>query len=337
MELRDRSPLGSEEDEIVAPVRSGSFRIIDARLPVAGEDYPRDPAEAEVMFADEGGCRAYLERLRWPRGFFCVHCGGGSPPWRSGAALLACRDCEGLVAVTHGTIFHGSSLPLRLWLRAMWHLTDSESGASASALRGMLGTRDAQSSAACLAKLRSAMAAASRAKITSPVLLARSYVEVDGSNGTPRRTSVKVPVVLAVERDRGRLARVRLHHSPSPSAAEVTAFARRVIEPGAEIYTGRWEGYGLLGLQGFGHHVGIEANAQPNPDPGHVISLLRLWLWSTAEATAEQLPHLLDEFTFRFDRRTYPRGLLFYRLMILAVHPSADLGDGHGDLAGAAG
>jgi len=31
------------------------------------------------------------------------------------------------------------------------------------------------------------------------------------------------------------------------------------------------------------------------------------------------LDHYLDEFTFRFNRRSYPRGLLFYRLMILSA------------------
>ena len=38
------------------------------RPPVAGVDYPRSIQEFESRFADEASCRAYLMRLRWPRG-----------------------------------------------------------------------------------------------------------------------------------------------------------------------------------------------------------------------------------------------------------------------------
>ncbi|MGA3026403.1 MAG: transposase [Bryobacteraceae bacterium] len=56
---------------------------------------------------------------------------------------------------------------------------------------------------------------------------------------------------------------------------------------------------------------------------GRVASLLKRWLLGThQDAVAPwQLPYYLDEFTFRFNRRTSKsRGKLFFRLMQQAVN-----------------
>jgi len=54
-----------------------------------------------------------------------------------------------------------------------------------------------------------------------------------------------------------------------------------------------------------------------------VASLLKRWLLGTHQGAVqpEHLDYYLDEFTFRFNRRTSgSRGLLFYRLLDQAVH-----------------
>jgi len=71
-------------------------------------------------------------------------------------------------------------------------------------------------------------------------------------------------------------------------------------------------------------------NALPGGDPGHVAmprvhrvsSLLKRWLLGTHQGAVrpQQLDYYLDEFTFRFNRRSSNhRGLLFYRLLEQAV------------------
>ena len=54
------------------------------------------------------------------------------------------------------------------------------------------------------------------------------------------------------------------------------------------------------------------------PRAHRVSSLLKRWLLGTHQGAARphQLEHYLDEFTFRFNRRSSQRrGLLFYRLL----------------------
>jgi hypothetical protein len=58
------------------------------------------------------------------------------------------------------------------------------------------------------------------------------------------------------------------------------------------------------------------------PGVHRVASLLKRWLLGTHQGAVQpsQLAYYLDEFTFRFNRRTSrSRGLLFYRLLEQAV------------------
>jgi hypothetical protein len=58
------------------------------------------------------------------------------------------------------------------------------------------------------------------------------------------------------------------------------------------------------------------------PGVHRIASLLKRWLLGTHQGAvrSEQLDYYLDEFTFRFNRRTSrSRGLLFYRLLEQAM------------------
>ena len=92
-------------------------------------------------FTDEDAARAYLEKLRWPEGPVCPHCGGikaykitpkkGSST-RKG--VYKCGDCRKQYTVTVGTIFHRSKVPLNKWLLAAYLIASSKKGFSAHQL-----------------------------------------------------------------------------------------------------------------------------------------------------------------------------------------------------------
>ena len=96
---------------------------------------------------------------------------------------------------------------------------------------------------------------------------------------------------------------------------------------GAEVHTDGWRSYNGIEKLGFRHRV---TNISASGDPAHVVmprvhliaSLLDRW-WLGIHQGAIRSSHLdyyLDEFTFRFNRRSsQKRGLLFYRLMEQAV------------------
>ena len=102
------------------------------------DDFPKTLFELEERFATEEQCRAYLTSLRWPEGFVCPSC-GGREAWPAQRGRLICTTCRHQTTVTAGTIFQDSRLPLRLWCRAIWHVTSQKNGASALGMQRVLG------------------------------------------------------------------------------------------------------------------------------------------------------------------------------------------------------
>jgi len=91
---------------------------------------------------------------------------------------------------------------------------------------------------------------------------------------------------------------------------------------------GRTAYRGLDGL-GYEHEVTVlqgqemDAAVKLLPRVHRVASLLKRWLLGTHQGAVrpKHLDYYLDEFTFRFNRRTSrSRGKLFYRLLQQAVH-----------------
>jgi hypothetical protein len=59
----------------------------------------------------------------WPQGFVCPGCGGQAHSEITSRGLLQYCACRRQTSLTAGTIFASTHLPLRLWFRAMYHLT----------------------------------------------------------------------------------------------------------------------------------------------------------------------------------------------------------------------
>ena len=111
------------------------------------------------------------------------------------------------------------------------------------------------------------------------------------------------------------------------SSQSLHPFVEDCIEPGSTICTDGWEGYTGLGTKGYLHEITVLRNKKESvatllPRVHRVVSLLKRWLMGTHQGAVSGIPldYYLDEFTFRFNRRTSaPRGKLFYRLMENAV------------------
>ncbi len=100
----------------------------------------------QKIYSDETAARKHLERLLWPEGPFCPHCGNADPKrihklqgksTRDG--VYKCRECEKPFSVTVGTVFESSHVPLHKWVYATHLLTASKKGISSHQLMRMLG------------------------------------------------------------------------------------------------------------------------------------------------------------------------------------------------------
>lgn len=283
------------------------------------EDYPLTLMEFEERFRTEAGCVEYLRALRWPEGFICPHCGVGDA-WRTKRDLFHCSQCGAQTSVTAGTIFHRTRKPLPLWFRAMWHITGQKFGANALGLQRVLSLGSYNTAWQWLHKLRRAMVRPGRDRLSGVVEVDEIYVGGKKPGKRGRGAEGKTVVGIAVE-DKGkeRIGRIRLQHLQDASSASLTPFVQGVVQPGSTIRTDDWLGYNSLSDNGFSHLVRSSNELMFV----HLISaLVKRWLLGTYQGAVRpsHLAYYLDEYTFRFNRRTSAsRGKLFYRLVQQAL------------------
>ena len=302
--------------------------VEEPRHPVSGIDYPGTFQDFDKWFSSESACLEYVAKLRWPEGFICPGCGEKpDKPSLMGRGLFLCRKCKRQTSITAGTLFHRSHKPLRTWFIAMWFVTSQKHGASALGLKRVLGLGSYNTAWTWLHKLRRGMVRPGRDMLTREVEVDETYVGGVGTKVRGRGAKRKTIVAIAAEvRGRG-LGRIRMAKIPDLSAPSLRRFVKDNVQRVAELRTDGWSGYKGIEVMGYKH---IVTNISDSGDPAHVVmprvhrvaSLLDRW-WLGIHQGAIRPLHLdyyLDEFTFRFNRRTSKaRGLLFYRLMEQAI------------------
>jgi len=291
------------------------------------EDYPRTILDLEHQFGTDEACREYLFRLRWSDGFVCPRC-DGRDAWAASRGRLTCRGCRHQTTVTAGTIFQDTRKPLTLWFRAIWLITSQKNGASAASVQQILGLRSYQTAWAWLHKLRRAMVRPNRDKLHGVVEIDETFVGGKNGKGTAW-SEKKLLVVIAAEEDGAGIGRIRMATVPAATRAYLHRFVQQATEEGSVIHTDGRPAYEGLASLGYTHRSTVllgqkDKNAASKllPRVHRVASLLKRWLLGTHQGAvrAEHLDYYLDEFTFRFNRRTSrSRGKLFFRLLQQAV------------------
>lgn len=288
------------------------------------EDFPINLAEFRERFSTEEACIDYLISLRWPNGIVCPVCEGNKIR-KTTRGLFECQGCSRQTSVTAGTLFHNTRKPMRLWFEAMWHITNQKYGANALGLQRVLGLGSYHTAWKWLHKFRRAMVRPGRDNLSGIVEIDETYIGGKRPGKRGRGADDKKLVAVAVE-DKSQtsptgkgIGRIRLKLIPDASAESLNAFVQEHIEQGTNIRTDGWKGYQTLPSLGYEHTVvgSKELNI------AHLtISLLKRWLLGTYQGavSSDHLGYYLDEFTFRFNRRTSQyRGKLFYRLVQQAL------------------
>jgi transposase-like protein len=168
-----------------------------------------------------------------------------------------------------------------------------------------------------------------RDRLSGIVEVDESYIGARKAGKPGRGAAGKTLVVIAAQLNGARIGRIRLRQVPDASAESLEDAVEKAVEQGSEVRTDGWMGYNGLNRLGYVHQrVRQEAEVGNNllPSCHRVAGLLKRWLLGTHQGAVshEHLDYYLDEFTFRFNRRTSRhRGKLFYRLLeqAMAVEP----------------
>ncbi len=273
------------------------------------------------MFKTEQDCIDYLILMRWPHGFECPVC-GSIRSWKKSKGRFECIDCHKETTITNGTIFHKSTKPLLIWFRAIWWMVAQKNGVSAKGLQKILGLGSYQTAWTWLHKFRRLMVLSGRTKLHGVVEVDEVLIGGKASGKRGRGAEGKSLIAVAVEVKGRKTGRVRLAKILDASSNSLNTFIENNIEPSSMVITDGWPSYNGLSKKGYKHEVQKstvkDEGEEVLPNVHRIASLLKRWLLGTHQSylNKNKLEYYLDEYVFRYNRRTSTsRGLLFLRLI----------------------
>jgi len=264
--------------------------------------------------------REHIEKLLWPNGPSCRHCGSINVYRMQGASvrrgLLRCRDCEQQFTVTVGTIFEDTHLPLSVWVNAIHMMASAKKGVSALQLQRQLGIGSYRTAWHLGHRIRLAMKCEPQSGfLKGSVQVDETYVggKPRPGDGKPRRKgrgTHKAPVMVLVESGKGGKAVSR--HVEKVDGATLGPIMREVIDKKAALITDELPVYKRLGkdFEG-GHHVVNHAQGEysrggidTNTAESYFALLKRGVIGSFHHVSKKHLHRYCDEFSFRWSERT---------------------------------
>jgi transposase-like protein len=282
----------------------------------------------EVSALTEDQARETIERIRWPNGPVCPHCGSSesitkfrprrereqTPSGGAREGVFRCNACEQQFTVTVGTIFESSHIPLRSWLIAFAMMCASKKGLSALQIQRQLGIGSYRTAWFMCHRIRAAM------KREPMASMLNGTVEVDETyvGGKPRkeagkpkakrgRGTKKTPVVALVERD----GRVRARKIEHVDGATLKAAIRENVDRKARIMTDEWPAYRGIGTEFEGGHAFVTHSAgeyargdvSTNTAESFFALLKRGVIGAFHHISKQHLDRYCDEFSFCWDCR----------------------------------
>jgi transposase-like protein len=283
---------------------------------------PRTQKGQHVQNFTEDQARDYFERLRWPNGPGCVHCGSVNVYRLQGKAtrpgLLECRDCRQQFTVTVKSVMEDSHLPLATWARAFHFMCTSKKGMSALQLQRNLGIGSYRTAWFLAHRIREAMKCEPVAgMLRGDVQCDETYVGASrhgklkpaGRAPKKRGRGTDKTAVLALVETNGNAHTRPIEHV---DAATLKSAMEEVIDPSARILTDELKSYprAAAGFAGGHERVRHSDGEYSRGDGIHTntaesyFSLLKRGVYGTFHHVSKKHLHrYCSEFDFRWNGR----------------------------------
>jgi transposase-like protein len=268
------------------------------------------------QFTTDDKCLDYIERMRWPHGVCCVHCGvlnvskitreakGKNKRTRIYQCLE--KECGKQFSATSGTIFNDSHLPLTKWFLAIAFICEAKKGMSALQVQRHLGVNYRTAWHLCH-RIREAMQEGKG--------LLTGVVEVDETYLAPKKPRKGKPYVKKEKHDivlgmRQRDGKLRLVPIADAKMSEIEPVLMKHISPNATLQTDKSVVYEIIGKRRFANHRMIDHIRKYVEGENHTntvenaFSLLKRGVYGTFhKVSIKHLGRYCNEFSYRFNRR----------------------------------
>jgi len=285
-------------------------------------------ARFDEIYGSEEQCHAALVQLRWPDGFECPDCRGRGHCLvnRGARRLFQCNACRKQTSVKAGTIFACSKLPLRIWFKAIFLLTQSKKGISSIELGRRLGVTQ---TAAWVMKHKLAQVMLERnasKRLKGAVQMDDAYIGGARSGPRGRGAKGKTPFVAAVGTTQdGKPDQIILRPVKAFSLVAIRKLAATALAPDAHVLTDGLACFAAVAGVGC-THTAIKTGAGPRAAKtpafkwvNTALGNIKAALVGTYRAVrSKHVPRYLAEFEYRFNRR-YDLSAMIPRLAFVAL------------------
>ena len=209
-------------------------------------------------FSTQEDCIEYLERLRWKESPECPHCKSLNVRRRNEHEVgrvgrWNCHDCRATFKVTHGTIFHGTKIPLQKWFLAIALMANAKKSLSSYQLARDLGMK--QKAAWCLMMAIRTEMGKDNVLLQGVIEADETYIggkrrkDYDREDGEPRkrgRGTAKDAVLGAVARGGHVIAQL----VSNVTGETISDFINRFVNTeDSELITDQYRGYNEIGKE----------------------------------------------------------------------------------------
>lgn len=285
-----------------------------------------NPTLDAACFRDEAAAFAYVEKLMWPTGPVCPHCGAGTdrigvlkgvrskatkknPQGVERHGLRKCYACRKAFTVRMGTIFEDSHLALHSWLQVIHLMNSSKKGISTRQIQRLLNC-SMKTAWFLTHRIREIMKPRESAPpfggLGEIVEADETFIGATAGKKKYRPPVEKAPVVALVERN----GAVRSFHVPNVRAETLGTVLAAHAHHDSALMTDDAQHYRGIGKlftthETVGHSYGEYARGDVHTNTVEgFFSILKRGLNGIYQHVSEaHLHRYLNEFDFRYSNR----------------------------------
>jgi len=273
-------------------------------------------------FTGGDDCLSFIFNKRYGRGYTCPGCGKSGFYRVRGRKCYACEWCGYQIHPLAQTIFHKSCTSLKNWFYSIFLMSQSRNGVSAKEIERHLGVT--YKTAWRIQKQIRKLMARDKSMMTGTFEMDETYVGGKHHGKRGRGAEGKTAVVGIAQRKGEIVAEV----VDDVKSSTVMPLVRENVAIGSRLMTDEFAIYNRLGKEGYKHGVinhrqkqYVKGDIHTNTIDGFWSQLKRSIDGTYHHVSPKYLQHYVDEFSYRYARRSSPDHLFKHLLSEVVGRP----------------